>query len=60
MDAGDFQGDPEDLELYLRLLQERDGHLPERLKPKPDPEAVQKRIAEIEQAVCRPRRRRAA
>ncbi|WP_328403895.1 hypothetical protein OHS70_33970 [Streptomyces sp. NBC_00390] len=60
MDAVDFKGHPEDRELYLRLLQERDGPLPEHLKPKPDREAINERIAIFEQALCRPRPRRRA
>lgn len=58
MDA-EFRGDPADFELYIRLLKERDGVIPAHLRPKSDPEVVQKRRAVIETLPTRKRRRAA-
>ncbi|MFL4950573.1 hypothetical protein ACJ6WE_25265 [Streptomyces sp. MMS24-I31] len=68
MSAEDFTGHPEDRELYLRLLIERDGppdkaadeRDPGRRVPQtPEPDAAQ-RIAELEAAIPTRRPRRTA
>ncbi|MBK3625370.1 hypothetical protein ACFYOV_03200 [Streptomyces sp. NPDC005931] len=66
MSADDFKGNPEDRELYLRLLIERDGP-PDRaaderdpgrrIRQSPDPNAAQ-RSAELEAAIATRRRPR--
>ncbi|MBN0049279.1 hypothetical protein JS756_35510 [Streptomyces actuosus] len=66
MSADDFKGNPEDRELYLRLLIERDGP-PDRaaderdpgrrIRQSPDPNAAQ-RSEELEAAIATRRRPR--
>ncbi|MEU4875484.1 hypothetical protein [Streptomyces sp. NPDC021608] len=68
MSADDFNGNPEDRELYRRLLIERDGP-PDRaaderdpgrrIQQNPDPNAAQ-RSAELEAAIATRRPRRTA